>query len=369
MKKIVLTANTSWYLYNFRLGLIKELIKQKNKIFIVAPKDNFSPKLKDLGCTFFSIKVDNKGSNPIKDLSFFYVLRRIYKKINPDIVLHYTIKPVIYGSFASQKLSIPHINNITGLGTVFIDPNWITFFVKILYKKALIRSSYVFFQNKDDYKLFIKNKLISKFIPISIIPGTGIDLDKFKLSKYPKSSTLKFLFIGRILKDKGFFEFVEVAKRIKNLGFKVDFKILGYLNAKNKTAITESEINHFQKKGYINYLGSSDNVIPFINDASCVVLPSYREGLPKSLLEAASIGRPIIATDVTGCRDIVSNGKNGFLCKPRNIKDLYQKVLEFISLPYQERKKLGENGREIMKKNFDEKKVIKKIINHINQIV
>ena len=369
MKKIVLTANTSWYLYNFRLGLIKELIKQNNKIFIVAPKDNFSSKLKKLGCTFFSIDIDNKGSNPIKDILFFYFLKRIYQKINPDIVLHYTIKPVIYGSFASQKLFIPFINNITGLGTVFIKPNWITFFVKMLYKKALKSSSYIFFQNKDDYKLFIKNKLISQDIPASVIPGTGIDLDKFKFSKYPQSSTLNFLFIGRILKDKGFFEFVEVAKRIKNLGFKVNFEILGYLNVKNKTAISNSEINHFEKKGYINYLGSTTNVIPFISDSSCVVLPSYREGLPKSLLEAASIGRPIIATDVTGCKDIVIDNENGFLCKPRSIDDLYQKILKFISLSYDKRRKLGENGRKIMKKNFDEKKVIKKIIDHINKIV
>ena len=312
---------------------------------------------------------DNKKSNPIKDILFFYFLKRIYQKINPDIVLHYTIKPVIYGSFACQKLFIPFINNITGLGTVFIKLNWITFFVKILYKKALKSSSYIFFQNKDDYKLFIKNKLISKDIPASVIPGTGIDLDKFKFSKYPQSSTLNFLFIGRILKDKGFFEFVEVAKRIKNLGFKVNFEILGYLNVKNKTAISNSEINHFEKKGYINYLGSTTNVIPFISDSSCVVLPSYREGLPKSLLEAASIGRPIIATDVTGCKDIVIDNENGFLCKPRSIDDLYQKILKFISLSYDKRRKLGENGRKIMKKNFDEKKVIKKIIDHINKIV
>ena len=146
MKKIVLTANTSWYLYNFRLGLIKELIKQNNKIFIVAPKDNFSSKLKKLGCTFFSIDIDNKGSNPIKDILFFYFLKRIYQKINPDIVLHYTIKPVIYGSFACQKLFIPFINNITGLGTVFIKLNWITFFLlRFSIKKALKSSSYIFF--------------------------------------------------------------------------------------------------------------------------------------------------------------------------------------------------------------------------------
>ncbi len=367
--KIILTSNTSWYLYNFRLGLIKELINQKNEIFIIAPLDNFSSKLEELGCTFFPIEIDNKGSNPIKDFSFFYCLRKIYKKVNPDIILHYTIKPVIYGSFAAQILSIPYINNITGLGTVFIDPNWITFFVKILYKKALFSSSYIFFQNQDDYILFKKNKLISEFIPFSVIPGTGINLDKFKLSKYPKSSTLNFLFLGRILKDKGFIEFVEVAKKIKSLSYDVNFEVLGYLNVENKTAINKIQINDFEKKGYINYLGYSDNVIPFINDASCVVLPSYREGLPKSLLEAASIGRPIIATNVTGCKEIVFDGENGFLCKPRNIEDLYQKILKFISLSYEERKKLGKNGREIMKRNFDEKKVVKKIINHINQIV
>jgi len=369
LKKILITSNTSWYLFNFRLGLIEELINEKNEIYIVAPEDKYSLKLIKIGCNFISINFDNKGLNPFKDYISYFNLKKIYNRIKPNLILNYTIKPVIFGSLAAKKLSIPYINNITGLGTVFITRNWVTFFVKFLYKLVLKYSNYIFFQNFDDYDLFKKYNLISKSTPIDIIPGTGINLEKFEFSSYPKSKNIIFLYIGRIIKDKGFLEFIEVAKKIIKSRNDIKFQVLGYLNVKNRTAITKNQLEYFINQGYIEYLGNSDDVRPFIKKASCIVLPSYREGLPKSLLEAASMGRPIISTNVTGCREIVFEGKNGFLCNPRDSKDLYHKTIEFITLSYNDKKKLGINGRKIMKKSFDEKKIIQKIISHINEIL
>jgi glycosyltransferase involved in cell wall biosynthesis len=296
-------------------------------------------------------------------------LSEIYREINPDLILHYTIKPVLYGSMAAEKLGIPFINNITGLGTAFIKSNWITWLVKRLYRLSQKNANHVFFQNDDDREFFSREKLIPEGVPQEVIPGTGIDTDHFQISPYPEKNPVIFLLIARMLWDKGVGEFVEAARQIKSAFSDVRFQLLGFLGVSNRTAISHQQIQVWEVQGIIEYLGETDDVRPFIVDADCIVLPSYREGLPRTLLEAGSMGRPIIATDVTGCRDVVEHGVNGYLCRARDANDLAEKMKDMIILSTNERQQMGLKGREKMEQNFDEKIVVQKIVDRIKSFL
>ncbi len=366
---VILVANTSWYLHNFRLGLIKALLARQYVVSTLAPEDEFSDKLRETGCLHFHLTMDNKGLNPVGDLMMKKKLSEIYREINPDLILHYTIKPVIYGSTAAAKLNIPFINNITGLGTAFIKRNWVTWLVKWLYRLSQKNANQVFFQNTDDKELFKREKLIPENVPQDVIPGTGINTDHFNVRPYPESNPVTFLLIARLLWDKGVGEFVEAARQIKLEFGDVRFQLLGFLDVSNRTTISRDQMQIWIKQGIIEYLGETDDVRPYIADADCVVLPSYREGLPRTLLEAAAMGRPIIATDVTGCREVVQNGVNGYLCKARDANDLAEKMKDIIMLSTGERKEMGLKGREKVERYFDEKIIVEKIINRIESFL
>ena len=366
---VTLVANSSWYLYNFRLGLIKLLQEQGYEVFTLAPEDKFSKKLKQARCHHIGLKMDNKGLNPINDLMMKRRLSEIYREINPDLILHYTIKPVLFGSMAAAKLGIPFINNITGLGTAFIKRNWVTWLVKRLYRLSQKNADHVFFQNADDKEFFSKNRLIPENVPQEVISGTGIDTNHFQLSSYPDNNQIIFLLIARMLWDKGVGEFVEAARQVKSEFSDVRFQLLGFLDVSNRTTISRDQMQIWIKQGIIEYLGETDDVRPYIADADCVVLPSYREGLPRTLLEAAAMGRPIIATDVTGCREVVQNGVNGYLCKARDANDLAEKMKDIIMLSTGERKEMGLKGREKVERYFDEKIIVEKIINRIESFL
>ena len=367
--KILLVANTSWYIHNFRLGLIKVLLEQGYEVFALAPLDDYSPNFKNIGCHHVHLEMDNKGLNPVSDLKMKKRLFGVYRKINPDLILHYTIKPVIYGSMAAAKLEIPFVNNITGLGTAFIKKNWITWLVKQLYRSSQRQAGYIFFQNREDQQLFQKGNLIPKTIPQEVIPGTGIDTDHFNVCPYPGGNSVTFLLIARMLWDKGVGEFVEAARLIKSEFSEVCFQLLGFLDVSNRTAISSQQMQIWTEQGVIEYLGETDDVRPYIADADCVVLPSYREGLPRTLLEAAVMGRPIIATDVTGCREVVEHGVNGYLCKVRDANDLVDKMKAMIKLSLHERKEMGLKGRKRIEQNVDEKVVVEKIVNRIESVL
>ena len=366
---ILIVSNTSWYLYNFRLGLISSLLERGNQVFTLAPEDEFSHKLEKSGCHHIHLEMDNKGLNPINDVMMKRRLSNIYGRMNPDLILHYTIKPVIYGSMAAAKLGIPFINNITGLGTAFIKRNWVTWLVKRLYRLSQKNANHVFFQNADDKELFSRERLIPEDMAKEVVPGTGIDTDHFNVSPYPKNKLVTFLLIARMLKDKGVREFVEAAREIKLEFSNVNFQLLGFLGVSNRTAISHQQIQVWEVQGIIEYLGETDDVRPYIADADCVVLPSYREGLPRTLLEAASMGRPIIATDVTGCREVVEHGVNGYLCKEKDANDLAEKMRDVIKLSCHDRKKMGLKGRKKMEDNFNEKIIVEKIVNRIENVL
>ena len=364
-----MVANTSWYLHNFRQGLIDFLLARQYEVLTLAPEDEFSDKLREAGCHHIHLKMDNKGLNPISDLIMKKRLSGIYREINPDLILHYTIKPVLYGSLVAGKLGIPFINNITGLGTAFIMRNWVTWLAKQLYRSSQKKASYVFFQNGEDHKLFQKENLIPETVPQEVIPGTGIDTDYFNVHPYPEDNPVTFLLIARLIWDKGVEEFVEAARQIKSEFSNVRFQLLGFLDVSNRTAISRQQMQIWVGQGLIKYLGETDDVRPYIADVECVVLPSYREGLPRTLLEAASMGRPIITTDVTGCREVVDHGVNGYLCKAKDVSDLAEKMKDMIKLSMDERREMGLRGRKKMEENFDEKSVVQKIVNRIESVL
>jgi len=366
---ILIVSNTSWYLHNFRLGLIESLLGQGYKVSTLSPEDQYSDKLIQKGCHHIHLVMDNKGLNPINDLMMRKILSEHYREVNPNLIMHYTIKPVIYGSMAAAKLGIPFISNITGLGTAFIKRNWITWLVKRLYRLSQKKADYIFFQNADDKELFEKEKLIPNNVLQEVIPGTGIDTDHFNQQPYPESNPVIFLLIARMLWDKGVGEFVEAARQIKSEFSDVRFQLLGFLDVINRTAISHQQMQIWTEQGVIEYLGETDDVRQHIASSSCVVLPSYREGLPRTLLEAASIGRPIIATDVTGCREVVDHGVNGYLSKAKDASDLAEKMKDMIRLSVDERREMGLRGRKKIEQNFDEKIILQKIVNRIESVL
>ena len=264
---------------------------------------------------------------------------------------------MIYGTLAARFSGIPTINTITGLGTAFIQGGLLTKVVESLYRLALPGPRPIIFQNHDDLSLFRQRRLVTNN-PCHVVPGSGIDLREFSSSPLPDGNWVNFLIIARLLRDKGIFEYVEAARQIRQRDSRARFQILGPTGVANRTAIEKSQIEDWVREGVIDYLGETDDVRPYIANADCVVLPSYREGMPRTLLEAAAMGRPLIATDVTGCRDVVDNEINGYLCAPREAGDLALKMRAFIDLTSAERQKMGTASREKAESQFDVKRVV-----------
>lgn len=370
-KTIAIVINTSWNIYNFRLGLLKALQKKGYKIVVIAPQDNYSEKLEELGFEFHSISINKQGKNPVEDLRLVYDFYRLYKQVNPHVVLHYTIKPNIYGTIAaSHILNIPTINNIAGLGTLFVKQNIITQIVKFLYRFSQNKAKTIFFQNSDDLKLFTLEKLVDKN-KCDVLPGSGINTEIFQPQEQKREDDVfKFLLISRMLWEKGIGEYVEAAKIIKHKFKNVDFQLLGFLDVENPSAITRKQINTWIDEDLVNYLGTSDNVKEHISKADCIVLPSfYREGTPRVLLESASMAKPIITTDNIGCKDVVDDNINGFLCEAKNSQDLADKMEMMINLSEEDRKVMGQKGRKKIINQFDEKIVIQKYLEAIKKVL
>jgi len=369
MKKILITYNTSHYIYMFRLKLILKLKEAGYDVVAIAPYDEYSKQLQMEGVKYIPVNMDNKGTSPLADLLLIKNLFILYKEIQPDVILHYTIKPNIYGSIAARLVGIPVINNITGLGTVFLRDSAIQKITKFLYKHSFKKVKKVFFQNNDDKSLFLDNSLVDPQ-KVDLLPGSGVDTRKFIPQNYfNKSKKFRFLLIARVIRDKGIMEYVEAARIIKAKYFDVEFQLLGQLGTINKSAIGKDEVEHWHQEKIINYLGITDDVRKYIADSDCIVLPSYREGTSKTLLEAASMAKPIITTDVPGCNNVVNDGKNGYLCKVKDAIDLADKMETMINLPIEQRELMGSNGREKMINEFEEQIVIQKYLETIKIIL
>lgn len=369
-KRIVISVNTTWNVYNFRLGLIRSFIERGYEVIALAPSDEYAKRLEAHGCKCMDLPIEKNGSNPFKDMLLLFRYYRKLRSLRPTVFLSYTIKPNVYGSIAAHLLGIPVVNNIAGLGSAFIRENFLTKIVRLLYRVALGRSHRVFFQNQDDLILFSNIGLVDKDTA-GLVPGSGLNLSHYNPEPLPEDTAepFKFLMVARVLKDKGVEEFAEAARLLKAANLRFECQLLGTIDNSNPNAIAAEQVEAWERDGLLKYLGNTDDVRPYLRNADCVVLPSYREGVPRSLLEAAAMARPTVATDVVGCRDAVDDGVTGLLCEVKNASSLADKMEEMMSLHLERRREMGYAGREKMEAEFDERLVIHKYHNAVESIV
>lgn len=369
---IAIVINTSWNIFNFRLGLLTALKDQGYRVIAIAPRDDYSQKLQDMGFEYCPVSINNKGTNPLQDLKLLYAFYKLYKNIKPDVILHYTIKPNIYGTIAAKMAGCCTINNISGLGTVFLNERLSSQLARFMYRFSLKFSDVVFFQNPHDRKLFIEHKLVNEH-KTSLLPGSGINIEKYKPSEQinDQGSSCVFLLIARMIKDKGIIEFVEAAQQLVNedADLAAEFWMLGDLYPGNPTAIAAEDIKKWQDAGLIKYLGHVDDVAAVIHKADCVVLPSYREGLSRVLLEAAAMAKPIVTTNTPGCKDVVDHGVNGYLCAVKDGQDLAVMMRKVLLLSHEQRLAMGHKGRTKIEQQFDERIVIDKYLSMIRKLL
>lgn len=366
--KIALVGNHLGMMVNFRGNLTNYLKSNGYQITIIAPFNDYNH-LEDENIEVIDISLKRKGLNPFSDLKYLYRLYRIYKKCNFDIIFHYTIKPNIFGSIASSLTKTPSVAVVTGLGYTFIKQNIVSSIAAMLYKVAFEFASEVWFLNLFDKNIFIDKRLVDPN-KAAILNGEGIDTDFFKPEKFDNDSgQISFLMISRALYDKGFLEYVEAAKIILRDNKNVKFQFLGSIDEGNPAAVSKETIEDYVKSGILEYLGTSTDVRSFIRCTDCIVLPSYREGLSRVLLEAASMSKPIIASSVPGCLEIVNDGINGLLCEAKDIEDLSNKLNNFINLSKKEKKIMGENGRKLISDKFDCKTINKFYMDKIGLLV
>lgn len=364
--KVLITINSTWNVFNFRMGLIKRLQNSGYSVIALCPSDNYVDRIIEEGVIYFPISINSKGLNPIEDIALIKDYYLAFRSIKPDVVLSYTIKPNIYASFACSLLGIPVISNVSGLGTVFIRKSFASYVAQYLYRFSFAKSLWVFFQNNSDKVVFLKRKLVSD-AKVSVIPGSGVDLAKFNCDRTDNFG-LRFLFVGRLLGDKGIREFVEASKLLL-IEFKdLEFLIVGELGYNNPTAISENEFTNWMENPSFKYLGKSDDIVKVLFTADIMVLPSYREGLSRSLIEAAAMKLPIVTTDVPGCREVVSDSINGYLCAPRSINSLYSAMKKMLLLSNEDRLRMGHESRKIAESLFDENIVIEKYLEKVNSI-
>ncbi len=360
--KILIASNSCWNLYNFRKDLISTLISKKYKIIIAAPYDEYLSKIFKENLIFCPIYLKKNKKSFFSDL--FCLLQFIYiiQKHRPSYSLAFTIKPNIYCSIATLFSKTKMINNITGLGSALIKNNLFSKIIFFIYRLTLYRSYKVVFQNKSDMNIFI-NKKITNIYNSNLIPGSGININKYNNQILTNNNIFTFLYVGRLIKDKGIVEYLEAAEIVKSKTSKnIKFVVLGSFDKKNPNSIDFKYFESFIDKEIINYLGFVDNPIPVISDSSCVVLPSYREGLSRSLLESMALGKPIITTNVAGCDELVRESSNGFLCKVQNKYDLAEKMFSILNLKKEEVMKMGEKGKQIIQTEYSNEIVINKYL-------
>jgi len=365
--KIAIVANSTWNIYNFRLGLIKRLKKEGYRVTVIAPVDEYIRYLNDIYFIKHIAlkKLNPQSKNPLKDGLLFKELYSIFKKQKPDLILNYTIKPNIYGNLAAKILGIPTISTLTGLGYTFLHGNSTKFFIRKLYKVALSYSHKIIFHNSDDLRLFQELKLIKREKGV-VVPGSGVDTQHFCPRLKSNHEKFIFLFVGRLLYDKGIGEYVEAIRKIRKATKNTEFWVVGQINAKNPAAVSKDKLQYWLEDRTIRYFGSTKDIRPFLQEADVFVLPSYREGMPRAILEAMAMGKPIVTTNVAGCRDTVQHEKNGLLVTVRDSINLGEAMLKMYHLSKEELDKMGKRSRELVLSKFDEKIIIEQYLRLIN---
>jgi glycosyltransferase involved in cell wall biosynthesis len=353
MARIIVAANSSWNLRHFRGGLIRALVAAGHDITTVSP-DPTGVRFGDLRVPHRTWRMDRSGTNPLRQLALLRSLGRIIREEGPDLLLGFTIKPNIYGCTACRLAGIPAVPNVTGLGTAFLRGPVFRRAVVAMYRFAFARARLVFFQNPDDRALFLREEIVRPG-QSRVLPGSGIDLDHFGPSELPQEP--RFLMVARLLGDKGVREYAGAARKLKDRFPSATFALLGEVDHGNRSAIESQELGSWIREGILEYLGPADDVRPHIRQASAIVLPSYREGLPRTLLEGAAMARPLIGTDVPGCREVVRDGVTGFLCEARSVDSLAAAMERLARMSPEARAQLGAEARAMAEREFDEKRV------------
>jgi glycosyltransferase involved in cell wall biosynthesis len=359
-RPVIISCNSCWYAYNFGLPLIRAILASDHRVVVLAPRDEYTDRMVATGAEFRHLKLEAKGRNPLRELATVRAYRKAYRELNPAIVLHYTIKPNIYGSVAARRLGIPVINNVTGLGTLF-NGGLAEKLGRLLYRWAFNSVELVFFQNPDDRELFISGELMCPD-HCDLLPGSGVDLDRFAPQPRPEGP-FTFLYIGRLLKAKGVQDFIDAARLLRlRRGLKIPlrFVMVGEHDPADIYMVDSAILEAAIAEGVVEYPGTTSDVRPFLTAADCVVLVSYREGVPRSLLEAAAMGRPLIAANSVGTREPVEEGRNGFLCRPKDPADLCRAMEAMLDMSADEREQMGAESRRIALERFDKHIVIDK---------
>ena len=364
-----IVCNAAWNVFNFRPGLIQALLAGGHSITVCCPADDYLERLKSLGIRHVNLRLDAAGVNPLREMAVLLQLFTLFRAFRPTVLLSFTPKVNIYVSLVAGWLKIPVIANISGLGRAFIAGGWLEFVARRLYRLALRTPRTVFFQNFNDFDLFVRSGLVRREV-CETIPGSGIDLERFapRPPATPATEGFRFLLVGRMLWDKGVQEYVDAAVLVKARFPDVQFGLLGFVDASHPSAISRAQIDAWHAAGIVQYHGSAEDVRATMAAAQCVVLPSYREGTPRSLLEAASMEIPVIATDAVGCRDAVDDQASGYLCRPKDSADLAEKMFRMLALDEEARREMGRRGRQKMRREFDQAIVLQRYLHALKDI-
>lgn len=363
---VLVTANTAWNLANFRAPIIRALIQNEYRVVAAAPVDSAIPELQAMGVEFEPIAVDARGLSPPRDLALVFAYRRLLRRVAPAAMLTFTPKPNIYGSLAAELCGVPAISTVTGLGTGFLSGRALQSFVSILYRLAFRSSACVFFHNREDLELFAKNRLVDPG-KASVVAGSGIDIYRFKpVERKRTDGPPTFLFVGRFLKDKGLAEFIAAAADVgsRHPG---RFQLAGVIEEHPK-AVSRELVENAARSGIVELVGTTTDIREFIEDADCVVLPSYREGLPRVLLEASAMAKPVIAADVPGCRQAVDHRLSGLLCEPRSARALAEAMETIMAMSPGQRTEMGRQGRMKAEREFSEERVVEAYLDALREV-
>lgn len=363
-KRILVLANNDVGMYRFRKDLLAALLGAGHEVYISLPDGGFISELVQLGCRFIDTPIERRGMNPIHDGKLFHQYRAILKEVKPDLVLTYTIKPNIYGGLACRMAHIPYAVNITGLGSAIENGGWLKKFVLALYKPALKGARVIFFENTGNRDTLAATGVVPKGRDV-VLSGAGVNLEDYPYQSYPQEGAVRFLFVGRVMREKGVDELFAAAKRMKQeYGDGVEFHIVGSFEEGYKPLMDELE-----KAGVVKYHGYQSDMKRFYAMASCVVLPSYHEGMSNVLLEAAASGRPLITSDIPGCREALEDGDSGYLCPAKDANALYGAMQRVMELSVEQRSEMGCRGRERMEQQFSKTAVVTETIDKLTLLL
>ncbi|GAA5219829.1 glycosyltransferase family 4 protein [Membranihabitans marinus] len=371
-KNIAIVLNAAWNIYNFRQGLVKALLAEGYHVYCIAPSDEYVSEIESWGAHFIPLKhLQRKGKNMAADYGLYRELKSLFKTYHINVALLYTIKPNIFGAMAGKSTDTRTICTVTGLGYTFIQKGWINQLVKALYHRAFSRADKILFQNSDDLQLFRELK-IGHADKMSIVPGSGIDTKHYAPSDpvgEKENNDFVFLFVGRFLKDKGIRELKAAADLLSQKHHHFKLHLVGGIDDQNPATLSEEELREWEEKSYLTYYGQVDDTRPYIANCDALVLPSYREGLPRVCLEAMSMAKPMVVSDVAGCRDTVIEGENGFTCKVKDSADLAEKMENIMALPYPRLREMGRQSRQMAVEKFDQDIVVKQYLKMISEFI